>query len=91
MPLFNKKRKDPINKPRAIENGPLSELKAFELLEVESAKIPVYSIIQNITGLSFDDAKRLVENVPSTIPVNNPREVEMNIEKLIKKGCKIKR
>ena len=91
MPLFNRRMKDPISKPIALEKGPLSELKEFELLEVGSAKIPVYSIIRNITGLSFDDAKRLVDNVPSIIPVKYPREVEMNIQKLVDKGCKVKR
>ena len=90
MPLFKRKIKDPINAPKAIENGPLSEQKEFELLGVGNDKNSVYSIIQNITGLSFDDAKRLVDNVPSTILVNNPRDVEMNIQKLIDKGCQIK-
>lgn len=90
MPLFKRKVKDPINKPRAIKNGPLSELKEFELLEIGSAKISIYSIIRNITGLSFDEAKRLVDNVPSTIPIYEPREAKVNIQKLIEKGCKIK-
>lgn len=91
MPLFKRRSKDPINKPRAIENGPLSTLKEFELISVGSMKIPVFSIVREISGLPIEEVKKLVENAPSIIPVKQSVAVEDNIQKLIDKGCKIKR